>query len=788
MDREERDREDDREERESRRGRKVGWREGRSSRDSDEDEEDVVIGEEGEEGPDDEDGGDVDEYQDVHAEAMQRFDDIQGVMYAERNENLTDRRFAYKAGAQWDGVLRKTHENKPRYQINKTGKALDQIMSDFQDQQIGATFASSDGAMDEELADSVAAVHRADMQDSGGREAHTNAYREMSSGGIGAWVWKTRYEDDEVDPDEADDEEPQRLMVEAIYEADRLVFFDMNSRRADKSDARFCFVLEPFTRQAYEAEYPDDDLASWPDTVHQGHFDWCTPDVVTVARYYRVEWEPDVRCTYRRPAPPSVSGIVDESAGDEVSYYQSELKARPELKRRLEATAYQKVREKKVRRRRIHLYIMNGAYVMSHSLVPGREIPVILVQAHRTVIDNVECAKGHVRDCRDPQQIKNMLVSRIAEISATSPADTPIVTPEMVKNHELTWAQNNRKVLPYLPVNPITTPDGRKETLLQLGVLKSPDVPQTTAALHNIADMDIKDILGNPSEGEKVVSHVSGKTVQAVMRRVDAKSAPYIAAMVDALRWSGQVYIGMVPEVYYQEGRRLKGVGLRNEPRQVELARPMIGPDGKLRITNDLSRVKMDVTVMVGPSSDSADEAALKMDIDLLGVTEDPEAKTVLQLDIMMRMPGEGRKGIRNYARKRLVRMGAEPPTPEEAQALEATKSQPPGPIDQLALAQAAQAMSEAEKNKVEAALVAAKVDQTRADTAKVAVDADKVAAETAKVVAETAKTHADADLERGTALVDAAASLQQMRNDASALAPGTGAPADAGTPGGSQS
>jgi hypothetical protein len=66
------------------------------------------------------------------------------------------------------------------------------------------------------------------------------------------------------------------------------VFFDLGAKRQDKADAKRCYVLTPYTHEAYKEEFGDDP-ASWPKSVHQNEFDWCTPNFVWVAELYRIE-------------------------------------------------------------------------------------------------------------------------------------------------------------------------------------------------------------------------------------------------------------------------------------------------------------------------------------------------------------------------------------------------------------------------------------------------------------------------------------------------------------------
>ena len=113
-----------------------------------------------------------------------------------------------------------------------------------------------------------------------------NAFEEAVGGGFGAWRLRTELEDEYAEDEE--EEDYQRIRFEPIFDADSTVFFDLNAKRQDKSDAMLAFVLTAMTPEAYKAEW-NDDPASWPKSVYMTQFDWSTQDAVYVAEYYVVE-------------------------------------------------------------------------------------------------------------------------------------------------------------------------------------------------------------------------------------------------------------------------------------------------------------------------------------------------------------------------------------------------------------------------------------------------------------------------------------------------------------------
>jgi hypothetical protein len=215
--------------------------------------------------------------------ALTEFDRCQSAMRDERLQCLQDRRFYSIAGAQWEGPLGDQFENKPRFEVNKIHLSVIRIINEYRNNRIAVDFVSKDGTKNEQLAEVCNGLYRADEQDSVADEAFDNAFEEGVGGGFGAWRLRTCYEDDEDD-----ENEKQRIRMEPIYDADSSVFFDMDAKKQDKSDAKYCFVIYSVTREAYIDEW-NDDPTTWPKAINQFEYDWCTPDVVYVAEYYRAE-------------------------------------------------------------------------------------------------------------------------------------------------------------------------------------------------------------------------------------------------------------------------------------------------------------------------------------------------------------------------------------------------------------------------------------------------------------------------------------------------------------------
>ena len=638
----------------------------------------------------------------VHADAMAEFDHIQSAVRDERLQSLQDRRFVSIAGAQWEGPLGEQFANKPKFEVNKLAVSVQRIMSEYRANRITVDFVAKDGEYDS-LADVCDGLYRADEQDCVAEEAYDNAFEEALTGGFGAWRLRAEYENEEDDEDER-----QRIRIEPIFDADSSVFFDLQAKRQDKADSTVCYVLTSMTHSAYEDTYGESP-SSWPKEIHQYEFDWCTPDVVFVAEYYRIEIKSETVHIYR--------GLD----GDEERYRADELT--DDLMEELDAIGSVEVRQKRTKRRRVHKYILSGAKVLEDcGYLPGAHIPIVPVYGKRWYIDNIERFCGHVRLAKDAQRLANMQRSALAEISALSSVEKPIFTPEQIAGHQLMWQNDNLANYPYLLVNPVTGPDGSVQIAGPVGYTKAPNIPPAMAALLQITEMDIKDVLGGQEQGDKLAANTSGKAVELVQNRLDVQSFLYMSNFAKGVRRCGEIWLSMSRDIYVEPGRKMKSAGEQGQIESVELMRPVIGEDGDVEHENDLSEAEFDVAVEVGPSSSSKRAATVRALTSMMAVTTDPDAMRVLQAAALMNMEGEGLSDIRDHFRRQLVQMGVVKPTEEEAQQMAAAgQQQDPNAVFLQAAAEEAQA----------------KAAKARADVVRTVADAELIEAKTLETLSK---------------------------------------------------
>jgi len=662
----------------------------------------------------------------VHQRSLQQFNKSQTACYEERKQCVEDRRFYSIAGAQWEGALGDQFENSPKFEFNKVHLAVIRIINEYRNNRITVDFTAKDGSNDDDLADTCDGLYRADEQDSGAQEAYDNAFEEAVGGGFGAFRLCASYEDEEDD-----DNDHQRIRFEPIFDADSCVYFDVDAKRQDKSDATRCWVLSPYSYDAFEEEFGEDPT-SWPKEVNSTEFDWFTPDVVYVAEYYEIEEVKESVYIFEG---------LDPNA-EEMRVTEAELT--PEKLEFLKAVGFKQVGEKKAKRKKVHKYLMSGAGILEDcGYIAGNCIPVIPVYGKRWFVDGIERYMGHVRLAKDAQRLKNMQLSRLGEISALSPVEKPIFTRRQVAGLEQYWADDPIKRYPFGLVNDMEDANGQPTAAGPIGYTKSPNLPPAMAALLQLTEQDMSDILGNAQAGEQLQPNMSGKAVELIQTRLDMQVFIYMSNFAKAMRRAGEVWLSMARDIYVEEGRKMKTLGSGGETGTVELMQPMYDQKaGKVVRQNDITKARYDVNVDVGPSSSSRRAATVRALTGMMSLSQDPQTLSVLQAATMMNIEGEGLADIRDYFRKNLVRMGVVKPTDSEKEELAAeAQNTPPDPNAQYLQAAAQEAQAKAGKAQADTVLTIAKAEQSRA---------------------ETAKTLSDMEVSERASLLDTASQLQQ--------------------------
>jgi len=635
----------------------------------------------------------------LHAEALQQFQDSYDATSWDREQALIARRFVNIRGAQWDWADG-TFDNKMMLEIDHVSPEIIRITNEYKKNRIAAMFMPADGTDADELADACAARYRADTQDSQGKEARDTAFSGALEGGIGGMRLRAEYEEGEK----------QRICLEPINDAESCLYFDANAKRKDKSDAEHAWHITPWTRRAYVKKWGED-TASWPaELVGQFAFPWFGTgvDVVYVAEYFVKE---DGRETFR--IFEGFGGEIQERLEDDLTDDEVEV---------LLATGFKEVEPRTDEYDRVVKYVMSGAKILSGpEVVPGRHIPLVPQYGYWKIIDHQERFRGFTQKQMDAQIVYNIQVSKVGETAAASGIEKPIFLAEQIKGWEVAWQNDNIENNAFMVINAIRDASGQTMPTGPVGYTKSPDVAPAVGALIQLTKQDIVDLNGNQQNTEMVNPNTSGISMELAQGKADMRSSGFIDGAAEAETRLAEIWLSMAADVYYEKGRKLKTLTEDGKRGSVEIGKKILdAKTGELRAEIDFSRAKFDVIVDVGPTSASRRMSIVRTLFSMMPFVTDPLDQKKLMAFAMMNMEGEGISDMRDDARRTLVALGVVKPTKEEEAEMQAAQ-QPaaPDPNAVLADAMAKEAEAKAVKAIADTALAEARTQATQAKTAE---------------------------------------------------------------------
>lgn len=631
----------------------------------------------------------------VHDRAMRRFDSVAPFQQELRAQSLECRRFVTVPGAMWEGAYGLQFENAPRPEVDKITKPLEKIETDYNENRIIADFVPASDSADEDTAETLDGLYRADLDFFQSMQAFDNAFGEGLRGGFGAW----RVTTDLADPDDPDADEQRVNPGHVIVDADQSVYFDPSAKLYDKRDAKWVFVVVADPREEAEEKWGED-VEPWPLQNWKWAWDWYSPSIVRTAEYYEKEQVADRRIT-----------LTNKLTSSKQVFWASDVE--PKEVADLVAQGWTKS-ERKATRTRVHKYVMNGSCVLKDcGFVAGDVIPIVPFYYRRDYVDNMERWSGYVLKRMDSQRSLNTAISKVLEIQSLAPYEVPIFAPEQV---DATIADNlargNIDRKPFQIVKPLVNPDGSYASLGPIGKIEPPQIPESTSALLQFTVAMLSDDEDNADQPQ---ANTSFDTLDLQATRIDARSAKPLDNMRKSMERGAEIYQAMARAVYFEPGRVVDTVTPDGQDGQAKLHEPVLDANGVYRIRNDLDRGKYKVIAMVQEATATKRQRTVRQ---CMGMAEaaagagDTQLADAYLLTAAMNMDGEGQSDMQKYARHRLIGMGVTQPTPEEAQQIAQSQQgqqQQPDPAQVALMAQASKFQSDAQ-------LSQAKAVQTLAD------------------------------------------------------------------------
>lgn len=639
----------------------------------------------------------------------------------QRDKANADFRFINVTGGMWEDFLESQFLGRTKLEFDQVSDFVNRFLGEWDLNRVGVIFKPSDAKTSDKDAEMLNGIYRADFKDNDGKLSLDNAVDEVATCGYGCLKVATRFVDIE-DPEN----DLQRIEFRPISNAYNMVIWDRAAKWINKKDARWCTVLEPFTRDSFKEVYPDDEATSayTPHTQSYHDFTIRTKEQIYIATRYEIVRKKEPFFIYSNLR----TGQIEAYNEDDHELIKGELRKDKFRK---------KIRERIMIRQKVMKSKFNGEkFLMKPQRIPGKYIPLIPFYGYHSYVDGTERYHGLVRKLMDPQRLFNMQMSQLAENSASSGQEMPVFFPEQVEGGVAAlWADRNNK--PYMLIHPVRNEAGEIILSGPVTTLQPPKLDGATAALLQIVPQHIQQITGGAPQ-DTLDPDASGKAIQALQKRENMKTYTINDNIINSVEWMGEIYQSIASEIYDSK-RIMRTIGQDGTENQVQLFKEMQDEKtGALIQGNTLRGRKFKAYPDVGPQYETLREQTVE---DLKGMMQlmidagQAGAKYVPLMATMMleNMSGVGLTSLKKMVRQDMILQGLQDPETDEEKAMVAQtqqKAQQPDPQQQLMEAAAQQQISEAQKFQSEARNLDSKSIDNLAS-------ARKKVAETRKILSE---------------------------------------------------
>jgi len=531
-------------------------------------------------------------------EMLARFAVAESAESKTRQLALEDQRF--ENGEQWTRAELAERAGRPSIVINKTQAFVKLILGEAKRNRFSIKYIPVDDRSDPGTARIMTGLARNIEQVSNAKRAYDKAFQDAVISSFGYFRVLTDY----VAPDSFD----QDIIVERVQNP-FTVYMDPNTRKADRSDAKWAVIIDDMPRDDFEAMYPGKDAdglgaGGVGDAGAAGGSAWITQDYVRVAEYY---WFEDRRKTLALIVPPSDSAVM--MLGGELEDLLPMVGKTVYLEDVSDETV-QRLRDAgMIGKERVadvpQLYWCKctaSDVLEGPKALPGKYIPVIMVVGEEVFIEGERVLRSAVRHSKDAQKLYNWARSNAVEQLALAPRQPWIVTKEMIEGYEEQWETAYKAPRPYLLVN--DTGSGNRPDRLAPSL---PNAGDNTEAM--IAADDIKATSGifDASLGARG-NEVSGRAINARKMQANIANIHFSDNLQMAIEHFARILLDLIPKIYDTE----RVVRILNEDGSAEWVKINArDPNDPSKRIYDLSVGRYDVVVTSGPAYSTQRQEAL---------------------------------------------------------------------------------------------------------------------------------------------------------------------------------
>lgn len=524
--------------------------------------------------------------------AQKRFKLAQEATTDIRTNGLDDLKF--RAGDQWPDEIKRDRDeyNRPCLTINQLPQFTRQVTNDLRQNRPSLTASPVDDDADIETAEIIQGMFRHIEYDSNAELAYDTAVSGAVNNSFGYFRVVTEYSDD--------------MSFEQDIKIKRIrnpfsVYMDPTCQEPDESDAKWGFITEDLTRDEYEEQYPDSELASLNDWMSVGDMGagWVMAQSVRVAEYYEV-------CRTEK----TILRLSDNRVVLEETFEKN--------KDGTYNTGNDKVLvidKRKTHIRSVKWCKINAVEILEETEWLGSWVPIIPVRGEELDIDGRLVLESCIRHAKDPQRMVNFWASAETEMIALAPKAPWVGVEGQFEDHEEEFANSNNESMPYLEYKPITIGDKAAPPPTR-NVYEPPVQAITNARAVSIEDLKATIGMYDPSLG-KGGNEVSARAILARKSGGHTTNFHYSDNLSRAMKHLGRIVMQLIPKIY-DEPRVIRIVSESGVHKQVKINQQFTDKEaGGVSKIYDLTIGKYDVTINAGPSYETKrqETAACMMEV-----------------------------------------------------------------------------------------------------------------------------------------------------------------------------
>lgn len=469
--------------------------------------------------------------------AQKRFNLAADLESEGRIERLDDIKFV-RLGQQWPDSVKRDRERpgqeRPMLTINRLFQFRNQIINEIRQNRPGIKVRPVDDKSDVDTAEIMQGLIRHIQDASRADIAYDTAAEWQVDCGLGYFRIITDYcEDDSFNQD---------ILIKRVVDPNK-VYFDPESTEPDGSDAKWAFVIEDWSLDDFEIEYPDIDTTSWQDGVTGDRQGWFGKDFVRVAEYFEIKSVPRTLVQLQDGSTLFKDELPDE-------YKDLIIDERPSFDKKC------------------MWYKIGGDKILDKTELPTSFIPVIPVIGNEVWCEGKRHVHGLTRFAKDPARQYNYMQSANTEVMALAPRAPYIVAEGQIDGYEQEWLMANRHNISVLTYNPVSfggTTVGAPQR--QQGITTNPGFESAMAR----AIDDMKSTMGifDASLGNRE-SNQSGKAILSQQRQASIGNFHFSDNLNRSIRQAGRIIVEMIPKIYDTQ-RVIRILGEDEVPKQISI-------------------------------------------------------------------------------------------------------------------------------------------------------------------------------------------------------------------------